>query len=104
MKDLTTISTDLFNKVRSRFSNVKLGDKAGVVITDPATARFFDLDFTQPTLWVVLLYGFFMNLNNFGMDQNYVQRYHTTTSVKEAAKSVWLCVYLYVPISLIFLG
>ena len=47
MKDLTTISTDLFNKVRSRFSNVKLGDKAGVVITDPATARFFDLDFTH---------------------------------------------------------
>jgi peptidoglycan hydrolase-like protein with peptidoglycan-binding domain len=47
MKDLTTISTDLFNKVRSRFSNVKLGDQAGVVITDPATARFFDLDFTH---------------------------------------------------------
>jgi len=47
MKDLTTISTDLFNKVRSRFSNVKLGDQAGVVITDPARARFFDLDFTH---------------------------------------------------------
>ena len=47
MKDLNTISTDLFNKVRSRFSNVKLGDQAGAVITDPATARFFDLDFTH---------------------------------------------------------
>lgn len=47
MKDLTTISTDLFNKVRSRFSNVKLGDQAGTVITDPAKARFFDLDFTH---------------------------------------------------------
>lgn len=47
MKDLTTISTDLFNKVRSRFSNVKLGDQAGVVITDPAKARFFDLDYTH---------------------------------------------------------
>jgi hypothetical protein len=47
MKDLTTISTDLFNKVRSRFSNVKLGDQAGVVITDPSNARFFDLDFTH---------------------------------------------------------
>jgi len=62
----------------------------------------FAPDFTQPTFWVVLLYGFFMNLNNFGMDQNYVQRYHTTTSVREAARSIWLCVYLYVPISLIF--
>jgi SSS family solute:Na+ symporter len=62
----------------------------------------FAPDFTQASFWVVLLYGFFMNLNNFGMDQNYVQRYHTTSSVKEAASSVWLCVYLYVPVSLIF--
>lgn len=59
-------------------------------------------DFTTSTFWVVLLYGFFMNLNNFGMDQNYVQRYHTTTSAKEASKSIWLCVYLYLPISLLF--
>lgn len=62
----------------------------------------FAPDFTQSTFWVVLLYGFFMNLNNFGMDQNYVQRYHTTTSVREATRSIWLCVYLYVPISLMF--
>ncbi|WP_439584399.1 sodium:solute symporter [Dyadobacter bucti] len=62
----------------------------------------FAPDFTTASFWVVLLYGFFMNLNNFGMDQNYVQRYHTTSSVKEAASSVWLCVYLYVPVSLIF--
>jgi len=59
-------------------------------------------DFTTASFWVILLYGFFMNLNNFGMDQNYVQRYHTTSSAKEAAGSVWLCVYLYVPVSLIF--
>lgn len=60
------------------------------------------LDFTQATFWVVLLYGFFINLNNFGMDQNYVQRYHTASSEKEAAKSVWLCVWIYVPASLMF--
>jgi SSS family solute:Na+ symporter len=60
------------------------------------------LDFTQATFWVVLLYGFFINLNNFGMDQNYIQRYHTASSVKEAAKSVWLCVWIYVPASLLF--
>jgi SSS family solute:Na+ symporter len=62
----------------------------------------FAPDFVQSSFWVVLLYGFFMNLNNFGMDQNYVQRYHTTTSIKEAASSVWLCVYLYLPVSLLF--
>lgn len=59
-------------------------------------------DITQSTFWVVLFYGFFINLNNFGMDQNYVQRYHTATSSSQASKSVWLCVALYVPASLLF--
>jgi len=62
----------------------------------------FAPDFTQASFWVVLLYGFFINLNNFGMDQNYVQRYHTATSEKAAAKSIWLCVWLYLPASLMF--
>ena len=59
-------------------------------------------DFSSSTFWVVFLYGFFINLNNFGMDQNYVQRYHTARSEKEAARSVWLCVYWYLPVSLLF--
>ncbi|WP_022822742.1 sodium:solute symporter [Hymenobacter norwichensis] len=62
----------------------------------------FAPDFTQSTFWVVLLYGFFINLNNFGVDQNYVQRYHTATSAKQATKSIWLCVWLYLPASLLF--
>jgi len=62
----------------------------------------FAPDFTQSTFWVVLLYGFFINLNNFGVDQNYVQRYHTATSSKQAAKSIWLCVLIYVPASVLF--
>jgi SSS family solute:Na+ symporter len=59
-------------------------------------------DFTQSTFWVILFYGFFINLNNFGMDQNYIQRYHTASSAKQAGKSVWLCVAMYVPASLLF--
>lgn len=61
----------------------------------------FSPDFTESTFWVILFYGFFINLNNFGMDQNYIQRYHTATSSKQASKSVWMCV-LYVPASLLF--
>ncbi|MES1219047.1 MAG: sodium:solute symporter [Bacteroidota bacterium] len=60
------------------------------------------LDFTTSTFWVILLYGFFINLNNFGIDQTNVQRYHATTSQKEAAKSLWLCVKMYVPVSFLF--
>jgi Na+/proline symporter len=60
-------------------------------------------NFIQSTFWVVLLYGFFINLNNFGMDQNYIQRYHTARSAKQAGKSVWLCVAMYVPAPYCFL-
>ncbi|MCD0489334.1 sodium:solute symporter [Pedobacter sp. MC2016-14] len=62
----------------------------------------FSPDFVGSSFWVVLLYGFFINLNNFGMDQNYIQRYHTASSSKAASKSIWLCVWLYVPASLMF--
>jgi SSS family solute:Na+ symporter len=62
----------------------------------------FSLSFTEPTFWVVLFYGFFINLNNFGMDQNYIQRYHAAKSTRQAAKSVWLCVAIYVPASFLF--
>jgi SSS family solute:Na+ symporter len=86
-------------------SNVP-GGYAKIVEIGKADNKFslgsFAIDFKQPTFWVVLLYGFFINLNNFGMDQNYIQRYHTAKSTKQAAKSVWLCVYLYVPASFLF--
>ena len=41
-------------------------------------------DFNTSTFWVVFLYGFFINLNNFGIDQNYVQRYHTAKNAKRS--------------------
>jgi len=62
----------------------------------------FKPDFSSSTFWVIFLYGIFINLNNFGMDQNYIQRYQATSSAKEAAKSLWLCVKLYLPVSLLF--
>lgn len=45
MKDLSTTSSDLFNKIRSRFSDIKIGDADGTVTTDPTEARFFDLSY-----------------------------------------------------------
>jgi SSS family solute:Na+ symporter len=62
----------------------------------------FSPDLTQATFWVILFYGFFINLNNFGMDQNYIQRYHTAKTSKQASRSIWLCVAMYVPASLLF--
>lgn len=57
----------------------------------------------QPTFWVVLVYGVFINLQNFGIDQSYVQRYATARSEAEARKSVWVGALLYLPISALFL-
>ena len=62
----------------------------------------FDLNFAQATVWAVLLNSLFINLQNFGIDQSYVQRYSTATNEREAAKSVWVGALLYVPISGVF--
>lgn len=57
---------------------------------------------TESTFWVVLTYGIFINLQNFGVDQSYVQRYLAASSDREARKSVWIGGLLYVPVSALF--
>ena len=54
------------------------------------------------TFWVVLIYGLFINLQNYGIDQNYIQRYMTTSSEKEAKSSALFGSLLYIPVSLVF--
>ncbi|MBN1126525.1 MAG: sodium:solute symporter [Sedimentisphaerales bacterium] len=62
----------------------------------------FDWSWTAPTFWVVLAYGVVINLQNFGIDQSYIQRYIASRSEKEARKSIWLGGLLYVPVSAVF--
>lgn len=45
MKTIEIISQDVFDKIRSRFSNLQMGDEEGAVTMDPRMARFFDFDF-----------------------------------------------------------
>ncbi len=56
----------------------------------------------ESTFWVVLIYGLFINLQNYGIDQSYVQRYMTTSSDKEARISALFGSLLYIPVSLVF--
>ena len=60
------------------------------------------LTLREPTVWVVLVYGIFVNLQNYGIDQNYVQRYMTARSTKEAVKGTLFGGLLYIPVSLLF--
>lgn len=62
----------------------------------------FKLDFTTSTFWMILVYGLFINLQNFGIDQSYVQRYLTAKNEEEAKKATWLGSLLYVPVSFVF--
>ncbi|HAN96181.1 MAG TPA: sodium:solute symporter [Planctomycetaceae bacterium] len=55
-----------------------------------------------PTVPVMIAYGTFINLTNFGIDQSYVQRYLTARDDRDARRSVWIGALLYVPISLVF--
>jgi SSS family solute:Na+ symporter len=62
----------------------------------------FGFSVSKPTFWVMLVYGLFINIQNYGIDQNYVQRYMTTKSLREAQSSAMFGSLLYVPVSLLF--
>jgi SSS family solute:Na+ symporter len=63
----------------------------------------FSLNLSESTFWVVLIYGIFINLQNYGIDQNYVQRYLSSRNDYEARRSAFLGGMLYIPVSFIFL-
>lgn len=78
-----------------------------IIATGSAQEKFslgsFNIsEFSMSTFWVIFLYGFFINLNNFGIDQNYIQRYHTARNTRDASRSIWMCVLFYVPVSMLF--
>ncbi len=56
----------------------------------------------QSTILVVLIYGITENLRNYGSDQNYVQRILSARSDEDAAKSLWIGGWAYLPISVMF--
>lgn len=62
----------------------------------------FGASLSESTFWVVLIYGLFMNLQNYGIDQSFVQRYLTTRSEKKAKSSALFGALLYLPVSLVF--
>lgn len=63
----------------------------------------FSLDLSRSTFWVVFIYGVFINLQNFGIDQNYIQRYMASRSDHAAKWSAFSGGMLYIPVSMLFL-
>ena len=56
----------------------------------------------SPSFWMVLIYGIFINLKNFGVDQSFVQRYLTAKSDADARNSVWLGTIMFPIVSTLF--
>jgi solute:Na+ symporter, SSS family len=72
------------------------------VLTTGWTAEKLSLG--TPTLFcVTFVYGLAINLQNFGIDQSYVQRYITARNDSAAQRSVWFGAITYIPVSAAFL-
>jgi len=89
------------------FPILQMPGGAGAIFQTAAENGKFGLGSLGPSLsdstfWVVLIYGLCINLQNFGIDQSYVQRYITARSDRDAARSVWMGALLYIPLSACF--
>ena len=63
-----------------------------------------DFNFTDTTFWVVLIGGLASALVTQGTDQTIVQRYLTSTDVKDSQKTLYTNAVLTLPASIIFFG
>ena len=59
--------------------------------------------FTSRTVWVMIIYGITENLRNLMADQNYVQKYASVATLKEARQSIWTAMLIYIPLTAVFL-
>lgn len=85
MKAIQIISQDLFDKIRSRFQNLEMGDETGAVTIDPAEARFFDFDFINEG---INLGRVSVSLNDLGSLKIYYSQ-GITENQDDPSKQLW---------------
>ncbi|MEN8249325.1 MAG: sodium/solute symporter [Bacteroidota bacterium] len=55
------------------------------------------------TILVMVIYGLTENIRNLIADQNYTQKYSSVGTEREAKRSVWIAMLIYLPLTAIFL-
>jgi hypothetical protein len=85
MKAIQLISNDLFDKIRSRFQNLEMGDETGAITIDPSEARFFDFDFVNEG---IDLGRVSISLNDLGSLKIYYSQ-GITENQDDMSKKVW---------------
>jgi SSS family solute:Na+ symporter len=63
----------------------------------------WDLSLSTRTIWVMIIYGITENLRSLLADQNYVQKYCSVPSEREAKRSIWIAMLIYIPLTAVFL-
>ncbi len=63
----------------------------------------WEWSFSSRTIWVMIIYGVTENLRNLLADQNYVQKYSSVATQKEATRSIWISMLIYIPLTVVFL-
>lgn len=61
------------------------------------------LSLSSRTVWVMIIYGITENLRNLMADQNYVQKYISVPTEEDAKRSVWVAMFIYIPLTAVFL-
>lgn len=70
--------------------------------SDGTAQDAFSFHVSQSTFWVVMIMGLVTHLQNFGVDQGYIQRYVTAKSDADAGRSVWMGGLCFIPLSAAF--
>ena len=63
----------------------------------------WDLSLSSRTIWVMIIYGITENLRNLLADQNYVQKYSSVGTERDAKRSIWIAMLIYIPLTAVFL-
>jgi SSS family solute:Na+ symporter len=63
----------------------------------------WDLSLSARTIWVMIIYGVTENLRNLLADQNFVQKYSSVPTERQARRSIWLAMLIYIPMTAVFL-
>jgi len=63
----------------------------------------WNLSLSSRTIWVMIIYGITENLRNLLADQNYVQKYCSVPTERQAKRSIWIAMLIYIPLTAVFL-
>jgi SSS family solute:Na+ symporter len=63
----------------------------------------WDLSLSSRTIWVMIIFGITENLRSLIADQNCVQKYSSVADERQAKRSIWIGMLIYIPLTAIFL-